>query len=231
GKTALVEQEHRLCGVPKARRGKVFEETIHLLKKLWTEEEVTFRGEFYNLEGVRLGLRPRQRPHPPIWIAAGLFFTGQRGSGPFGDDEPAQEHRRGFIAPVDRVARLGDGWLTNQCTAEEFKANLEQIRELARKHGRDPSTITTAYNRGVFVDADVKRGFEEVKWFEYSYHAMPVPDETIHRWTIFGTGPECVRQIEPFVQAGVETFIICVRARDMFAQVRALAREVLPAFR
>jgi alkanesulfonate monooxygenase SsuD/methylene tetrahydromethanopterin reductase-like flavin-dependent oxidoreductase (luciferase family) len=47
------------------------EESLALLDRLWTGEEVTFSGRHYALEGVRLLPRPVQRPRIPIWLAAG----------------------------------------------------------------------------------------------------------------------------------------------------------------
>src|SRR5262249_53293361 len=76
GRTEAVELEHRVVGVPKAKRGAVFEETLELLRLLWSGDEVTFHGRFYRLEGVRLGLSPRQA-HLPMWVASGLFHAGQ----------------------------------------------------------------------------------------------------------------------------------------------------------
>jgi alkanesulfonate monooxygenase SsuD/methylene tetrahydromethanopterin reductase-like flavin-dependent oxidoreductase (luciferase family) len=229
GRSDLVEYEHRLCGIPRRRRGKALDECLHLMKRLWTEDEVSHEGEFWNLEGVQLGLKPYQQPHPPIWVAAGSYIHPE-GEGNFGLEHAGD--REGYrLAPVDRVARFGDGWLTNHCTPDEYRAGLATVKSAAaEKYGRDPATITTAFNAGVFVDADVEAAYREVKWFEDSYHAMPVPEATVRRWTIFGTPDECIRQMNAYADAGVEVFNICVRSRDMFGLVRTLAREILPAF-
>jgi alkanesulfonate monooxygenase SsuD/methylene tetrahydromethanopterin reductase-like flavin-dependent oxidoreductase (luciferase family) len=228
GRSDLVEYEHRLCGIPRARRGKALDECLYLMKRLWTEDSVTYEGEFWSLDNVHLGLEPYTRPHPPIWVAAGTYLH-REGQGNFGLERPGD--REGYrLAPVDRVARYGDGWLTNHCLPDEYRAGLATVRAAAAKHGRDPAAITTAYNSGVYVDPDVDAAFREVKWFEDNYHAMPVPAETIRRWTIFGTPDQCIREMETFADAGIEVFNICVRARDMFAQTRTIAREILPAF-
>jgi alkanesulfonate monooxygenase SsuD/methylene tetrahydromethanopterin reductase-like flavin-dependent oxidoreductase (luciferase family) len=232
GKSDLVELEHRLCGVPRSRRGRAFDECLVLLKRLWTEEEVTHDGEFWQYEGVRLGLKPHQKPHPPIWVAAGTYLSNA-GTSSFGTKERSGDVA-GFRlapAPIDRVARLGDGWLTNKCTPEELKSGLERVRGLAtEKYDREAGAIQSIMNAGVFVNPDVEAAYREVKWYEDSYHAMPVPEDTIRRWTIFGDPDDCIKQMEPFADAGVDVFNICIRARDMFAQVRAIAKDVLPAF-
>jgi alkanesulfonate monooxygenase SsuD/methylene tetrahydromethanopterin reductase-like flavin-dependent oxidoreductase (luciferase family) len=176
GRTEVVEAEYRAIGLPKARRGAIFEETLHLLRRLLTEEEVTHHGEFYRLDGVRIGLRPRQSPLP-LWIAAGLFHAGVAGAGPYGDREGDQA-RRGWLVPHER-----------------------------------------------------ERAYEQTRWFQREYHEMPVPEEVMRRWTIAGSADDVVRRLLAYERAGVQHFIICVRARDYFAQVRQLAAEILPAFR
>jgi len=47
-----------------------FEEAIGMIRRLWSEDSVSQRGKFWNLEQVRLMPRTVQKPHPPIWIAA-----------------------------------------------------------------------------------------------------------------------------------------------------------------
>src|SRR6266536_415911 len=65
GDPASVAREYDVVGIPKQRRGKAFDESIQLLKRLWTEESVTFEGDVFRLTDVCPGYRPIQRPHPP----------------------------------------------------------------------------------------------------------------------------------------------------------------------
>jgi alkanesulfonate monooxygenase SsuD/methylene tetrahydromethanopterin reductase-like flavin-dependent oxidoreductase (luciferase family) len=230
GRTEAVQAEYRAIGLPKARRGAIFEETLEILRRLLTEDEVTYQGQFYHLDRVRVGLRPRQQPLP-FWIAAGLFHAGVPGAGPFGD-RAEDQLRRGWFVPHERVARLGDGWLSTQATPDEYGETLATIRRLAAtKYGRDPAAIRAIFSLGVYVDADVERAYAQTRWFQREYHEMPVPEEVMRRWTIAGPAEACIRRLQQYEAAGVEHFIICVRARDYFAQVRELAAEILPAFR
>jgi natural product biosynthesis luciferase-like monooxygenase protein len=61
-----------------------FEEGIEALRRLWTEENVTFEGKFHRFQNVTSLPRPTQRPHPPIWVAAvvspeSFVWAGERG--------------------------------------------------------------------------------------------------------------------------------------------------------
>ena len=64
-------------------------EALDLIKRLWTEDDVTFEGRFFSLHGATCTLRPVQKPFPPIWIAANADQA------------------------VERTGRLGYPWYAN----------------------------------------------------------------------------------------------------------------------
>jgi FMNH2-dependent dimethyl sulfone monooxygenase len=86
-------------------------EQILMLKKLWTESQVTFRGKYYHLEGCTVEPKPVQKPHPPIWWA--------------GDS----------LASQDVVVELADGWLMGSRTPEGAKRSVQGIKD--RLAGRE----------------------------------------------------------------------------------------------
>lgn len=65
-------REAELAAFGTNRRDRVsrFEESIELMKQLWTGEEVTFEGKHWQVSQARMSLTPVQKPHPPIWVAA-----------------------------------------------------------------------------------------------------------------------------------------------------------------
>src|SRR4029077_6835600 len=82
-------------GVRKEERGKRGDEAIVLMKKLWTEENVTFDGKFYAVRDLTLLPRPHQKEGPPVWV-------GGRSKAAF-----------------RRAGRLADGWLVSSVTPNE----------------------------------------------------------------------------------------------------------------
>ena len=82
--------------MPFAERGRRTDEAIRVMRLLWTQDEVTFQGEFYKLDRVSIFPKPWQTP-PPIWIG--------------GKSEAAMR----------RTARLGDGWIPSFITPEELR--------------------------------------------------------------------------------------------------------------
>ena len=61
------ESDYKAVEIPFEHRGSRAVEQVQLMKRLWTEDSVTFKGKFYNVENLSLGPKPIQKPHPPIW--------------------------------------------------------------------------------------------------------------------------------------------------------------------
>ncbi|HEY4685619.1 MAG TPA: LLM class F420-dependent oxidoreductase [Dehalococcoidia bacterium] len=100
-------------------RGRRLEEQVQLLRKLWTEELVTFEGRWHHYDRMGLNPMPVQRPIP-IWMGS---FTQ-------------------VVEPViKRIATLADGWFPQFPANDEFRALLERFHGYARAAGRDPSKI------------------------------------------------------------------------------------------
>lgn len=236
GRDDLLEQELRSVGVDKSVRGKVFSENLEVIRRLLTEEEVTFHGRFYKLEKVRLGLKPAQRPHPPFWIAAAVFVSKDWEFGsPMWKKERVQ---LGTVPTADRVAKYGDGWMMDAVSLDSFSTNLKGIRTLAHeRYGRSPTDIKAIWGAGLIVDPHTTDAFAEWRWANEQYHQRVVPDDVLRKWAIFGDGPRCVDQLKQWERSGLDTFIAYVglgggkfTGVDAPEQVKTIAREVLPAF-
>ena len=109
-------EEFEACNENFKNRGKRADEQIEVLRQLWTAPLITYAGKYHRIEDGGLNPLPVQRPIP-IWI------------GGISD------------AAIDRVARLGDGWLPNFQADEVGRSAIEKMRSLARRYGRDPAAI------------------------------------------------------------------------------------------
>jgi probable F420-dependent oxidoreductase len=108
--------EYEALGQPFGERGAVLDEQIEVLRRLWTQESVTFDGRFHHITAAGLAPLPVQRPIP-IWLGA--------------------------FAPsaLRRVGRVADGWFPMVRPGGGLADALEIIAEAACEVGRDPSTI------------------------------------------------------------------------------------------
>ena len=104
-------------------RGRRCEEQIDVLRALWTQEVVTYEGEWHRISHAGINPLPVQRPIP-IWFGAG------RSSNPI----PVE-------AVMRRVARLGDGWFPSFQPDDTGHETISRLHDYAREAGRDPAAI------------------------------------------------------------------------------------------
>jgi probable F420-dependent oxidoreductase len=125
--------EYEALGKEFTDRGRRVTEQVALLRRLWTERSVTFRGTYETIVGAGLAPLPVQRPIP-IWVGA--------------DSPPA----------LRRAGRLADGWFPQMSPGPRLDEALALVREGAESAGRDPSTIgmegRVALSHGVDVAAE-----------------------------------------------------------------------------
>ncbi len=112
------KDEYEAAGVPWQRRGRRFEEALQVLKTIWTTDPVEFAGDFYTVPRSYIGLKPVQRPHPPIYMAA---YTP---------------------ATMTRTARFADGWHPVGVPLANIAEMFGTIKTMAREAGRDADALT-----------------------------------------------------------------------------------------
>lgn len=201
--------EFEACGVDPATRFRRVDEGLAVIRRLFTGERVSFRGEFTQLADVALDPPPVRPGGPPIWL-------GGRKSG-----------------AIRRAGRYADVWMPYMVDPERFATSLRAVRESAAEHGRRPTAVTGALFLWACVDADGdwarQTGVEAVS---RTYHQdfAPLAD----RYLLLGKPSDAARRLEEFASAGVRTVMIQVAVtseRDRERVVRTLAEEVLPQVR
>lgn len=168
-------------GVPARGRVQRYEAGIKLLKQLWTADEVTFDSEWWQMEGLTLQPKPRQRPHPPLWIGA--------------RSEPA----------LDRAVRLGDGWIgSGAASLEEFRKSLDHVRDQLAAT-RDGAPFTIAKRVYVHVNGDRRQGVEQARaWFARFYGNAELGE----RVTIVGGADECRERVAEVGALGLDEILL-----------------------
>lgn len=64
------KDEYQACNVPFKQRGKRAIEFVEVLKKIWLDDIVEFKGQFYNIPASKVGPKPMQKPYPQIYLGA-----------------------------------------------------------------------------------------------------------------------------------------------------------------
>ena len=137
--------EFRAAGIPVNERGRRGNEILTLLIKLWTEQNVTFKGRYYNVDDVTLNPPPLQKPHPPIWVG------GRKD------------------AAMRRAARFGTGWMPYFYSPERYKDSVVKIKRYAAEEGRTLNGFEWAHHQHVILGDSKKEAFQKaVASFGYS---------------------------------------------------------------
>lgn len=98
-------------------RWKKLREQIAAMKKIWSEDEPEFHGEFVNFDKLWSWPKPVQKPHPPIFL---------------GGHSPQM---------LQRVVDFCDGWMPIGIRAGNILESVTQLRQRAERSGRDPRTV------------------------------------------------------------------------------------------
>lgn len=149
-----------------------FEESLELMRKLWTGEEVHHQGRYFNMDGIRMGLTPYQEPHPPIWMAA---------------------HSHGAAA---RAGRISDGIVVGpQVDHNDVKALVQTFRREWQAVHTEPPTRMGAW-RPILIGADPKDALEQARksgllTFRRYHEGAMQERSTVHlRLTLGADAPE-----------------------------------------
>ncbi len=197
--------EHAAVGVPIMERAARMEESIRVMRALWTGEPVSNPGEFYPLENVALEPQPVQ-PSIPLWISSNWV-------------------RRGLA----RVAELGDAWITNVPSVDLFARCWERIRQQAGEMGRDPTGIGRCLYISVNLNDDTGAALAEGDQFMQAYYSVPYDIISKQLLCVFGPPRKCIDAIESYKEAGADYFIVRFASPDQTRQMARFTEEVLPS--
>jgi alkanesulfonate monooxygenase SsuD/methylene tetrahydromethanopterin reductase-like flavin-dependent oxidoreductase (luciferase family) len=192
--------EFKIFNVPMAERGARLEETILLLRRLWSENVVSHDGQFWQVSEFQQHIAPIQVAGPPIWVGA---------------------HS---LAGVRRAGRVGDAWLPPpKLTMPEHKALLAEFISV---HGQNHENLgPQPLRREIAIGRDrhdALKKYEELVRGRYIHQAAYGTDaltgitkrdmaerlgDVVEQHVIAGTATDCVRQVSDIAASLKETGI------------------------
>jgi alkanesulfonate monooxygenase SsuD/methylene tetrahydromethanopterin reductase-like flavin-dependent oxidoreductase (luciferase family) len=179
------EKELEAAGLTRRDRVPKLEESVDLMKQLWSGQEVSFEGRYTRLTAGRMGFRPFQQPHPPLEFGA--------------QSEGA----------TLRAARIGDGVFFGPQVAWRDIGRLARVYRQAREAAGKPLGILGA-SRSLMVGQSKEHAAETAKTYlartfnMYRTWSMQEPtmaplqldfDRDLDDWTIHGSPADCVEKI------------------------------------
>ena len=214
--SGYVDKENAGFGVPPSLRVKKLEEGVTLIRRLWTQDSVTFHGQTISVDDLTIYPKPVQEPCPPVWV--------------------------GGVVPsaIRRAARLGDQLILGASgTFEDLRQRSRLFREEALAQGRHLAHSGVATVRMVFVSknsAEVRSMKEARKsvvrdlyaGWKHSDYVSPASPEDVENRAIIADPETCISRIKELEKNGV-SYLICgthlpgfprepfVRSMELFA--------------
>jgi probable F420-dependent oxidoreductase len=132
-------------------RFKLMRERVLAMKALWTQDEAEYHGEMVDFDKVWSYPKPAQKPHPPIILGGATDYT------------------------LRRIVEYCDGWFPRPGRGFEITQQLQRLRDMAEKAGRDPRTLLTS----VFRAPPDKAALEEYRQAGIDRAVLEIPDEIL----------------------------------------------------
>ena len=200
-------KEFEACGVPVAERGARTNEALDVIRRLWTERDVSYSGRFNTLNEFSIDPMPVQSP-PPIWVA------GRRD------------------AAMKRAVRFGDGWLPYMYSPEHLAASVARIRAFADEAGRD----LAGFRFGLYIFTAVHEDGDRAREMAIDRLSRQYAQDfsgLVDRYALAGTPSEVTARLGEYVDAGASMVMLSSACPDDYIDenIRLLAEEVIPAFR
>jgi alkanesulfonate monooxygenase SsuD/methylene tetrahydromethanopterin reductase-like flavin-dependent oxidoreductase (luciferase family) len=200
--------EYEACGIPLKERGGRTNESIEIMKRLWTGEPVEHRGKYFSFGSITRLPKPATPGGPPIWI-------GGRSD-----------------AALRRAARLGDGWMPYVITAERFAAGMEFIAREAEMARRSFTSFGTAAQIFATIADSYEQGVDIASARLSKRYAMDFREAT-KRYAAVGRPADIAQQLSAYIKAGARDIgvdLVCRRS-ERSAQLEQFAKEVIPLVR
>jgi alkanesulfonate monooxygenase SsuD/methylene tetrahydromethanopterin reductase-like flavin-dependent oxidoreductase (luciferase family) len=195
------EHEFKILGLDPGARMKMSEEIIHVMRRLWSEDDVSYDGKFTRFDHVTIEPKPVQTGGVPIWLAANNVEPG-----------------------LKRVARLGDAWINNIKSPDIFAECWEKIRAYAADAGRDPDALQA----GIYftLAAGGKDAIVEGQTFLARYYNRTYEAIANSMLCVTGSWDEVIDWIEKYIDAGAHTVVLRLAALDQLRMLDECAEAL-----
>ncbi len=190
------KEEYNAFSVNMKKRGRMLEESLAVIRALWTGEQIDHEGEFYNVKGV-ISCPPAQPGGPEIWIGAGARKA------------------------VQRAARLGDAWFTpgNTPSPEYMPKHVAIYNEALQAENKPTEGIERPLMKETYISYDPEEARQEVvhymrkeyqayanyealTWFENRW------DEILEHSLLVGTPDQVAEKMRGFMAMGFNHFVV-----------------------
>jgi probable F420-dependent oxidoreductase len=201
-------------GAP-GKRGDMVDEGLEALQKLFTERVASYDGRFYKFHDVELSPKPLQKRLP-------LYVGGNN------------------VNNIRRTVQYADGWLPAGVHVDRIRKDVQMLREMAEKAGRDPKTIEVAPQYIVHIGKTHEAAVARFGESQMCKHLTSLRKSTLKEQgalkhediNLIGTVEEVVEKAVAFKEAGVThllgLYFAANTVPELLDQMQVFAEEVIP---
>jgi coenzyme F420-dependent glucose-6-phosphate dehydrogenase len=198
-------------------------EAIHLIKKLWTEKWVTFKGQYYSVRDSNLYTKP-EKPIP-LYVAA----LGEQSAMLAGEE--------------------ANGFVTNELDVEKIKNKLfPAIKEGAKKSSKDYHSLERILFIPASYDEDKDKALRSISFwrgamikafYEVDIHdprkieenGQVIGNDTLEKMTlVVSNAEEAIKKLQKYVELGFTEIVMTNSSPDRYKFVKLVAEQIIPAF-
>jgi probable F420-dependent oxidoreductase len=209
GAPNITKPEFDAIGVPYHERGKVTDEYITSIRKLWYENLPSFSGDYVNFTEAQMFPKPTQKN---LMI---LIGGGERGIS---------------TKALQRVIELGDGWIPAYLTPDEASEGVATIRKAASAAGKDPARYFVSHEMFTSINANSQTAASSASK-SLSTNFVSV-EEGVKR-SLVGNPRELTEKLRIYEKAGInatELKFVYSSIPELLEMMKLFGSEVLPAF-
>lgn len=208
GFTPDQKKDYSAAGVQPETRALRLTEMVQVMKRLWTEDHVTFYGRQIRVDDVTVYPRPVQSGGVPILLGA--------------------HHRTGGSAQYRRAACYADGIIGITDSPEQWSEVIARVEECATAEGRNPSRLDRVFYITVNINRDRVKAASEADEFLMSYYGVRHWEG---RWGPWGAPEEVAERMAAYAKAGARHVIVRFASWNQLAQLEQFVNDVLPTLR
>ena len=169
-------------GLSPDRRVRRFIEHVEIIKALWTQDNVDYKGDFYELASTNIAPKPAQNPHPPMWFGANAD------------------------AAIRRALKYADGWTgAGSSGAADFPVKVALVQSLLAAEGRTQAEFPISKRVYLTIDDDEKRALRRMQEWAAAYYGSAAIAERAGVW---GSAAKIQEKLAEWSELGVDEFIL-----------------------
>jgi coenzyme F420-dependent glucose-6-phosphate dehydrogenase len=200
-------------------------ESVRLMRALWTDERVTFEGDYYRTDGATIYDRPEQPV--PVYIAAGgpqvAKYAGRAGDGFICTSGKGMELYADKLLPAVAEGREAAG---------KDPEGIDRMIEIKLSYDPDPERAleNTRFWAPLALTGEQKAGLEDPIEMQRAGDALPI-EQVASRWIVASDPEEAVAAVKPYVDLGFDHLVFHAPGEDQRRFLDAFSEQVVPRLR